>query len=168
MPTDIRDSKKIEETCTQVRRAIQQYAVDGVGDAKALLRHSFCENSNQSHWYIGLPLTVYFVISILESPNEREILEKIKYNTKLSREMDGSSGESSEEVWDPVKKRFGEFVENKGDNHVAEEMSDGETKSVEGAVNSFMSETWHGNASGGGGGDTVVKRTLKIISHLIT
>jgi hypothetical protein len=161
---DVRREQRFISACDLARDAVVEYAMEGVGDAKALLRRAFGENNLQAHWHSMFPVAIYFAI------HNFDILDDIKENTDLGHEMTTGSPEASNtELWDPVANQFQQFVNgNRGNDIVSEGMDDPtDERSVQDVAENFMSGTWAGGQAGGGAGDTVVKRTLKLLSHLL-
>lgn len=169
--TDVRNEPKFASAKELARDAIVEYAAQGVGDAKALLRRAFGENNLQSHWHWMFPVAVYFAIQNFE------VLGDVKNQTDLDNEMNTPHGEAGDtDLWNPIQEEFRDFLDSsQGGNIITEKLGDPREELTSRDVargkpdgrDGLMSEAWAGGHADGGAGDTVVKRTLKLLAHLL-
>ncbi len=78
--------------------------------------------------------------------------------------MDGTSTEARDrQIWGPVSTVVGGILATRGGDLLRQQLSGGPV-SVASTAN-LLSDTYGGVQTRGGGGDTVLKRCLKLVAH---
>lgn len=124
----------------------------------------------QSHPHTIVPLAVHF------GRYHRDTMTEIRRATKLENNMDdGRSGtederrrnraETRHEVWERVKREMDTFVKGPHAADVISETLGGEPRTVAQVAENFLSEEYGGGYESGHGGNSVIKRTLKLTAH---
>lgn len=150
---------KIFGTRATIANLSEEY---GIPDALALTDREAGVHHLQGHYASIVPLAVYF------SQYHSLLLSEIKLVTHLDNNMGARSGpgysEARDAIWTPVKNSMISFRNACGSDIITQNSS-GMPKTVNDILN-YISTSYGGNVSGGGGGDTVLKRTLKIMGHV--
>ena len=144
---------------------VDSYANSGVRDALALTGRAGHMHNLQAHYNGGLPLAVHY------ARNHQATMARIRAATKLTNEMDDAPGpnraETRHAVWDEVKAEMIAFLNGPaGNGTLASQMQSGAPISARDIANTFLSTKYGGGQTTGDGGNTVIKRTLKLLAHL--
>lgn len=160
---DYRNDRLLQSKIVGTRATIADLAQSGVGDADALVQREYGVHQLSGHYASIVPLAVYF------SQKHPELLANIKNKTSLSNNMGDKSGAGRDEanddvIWDPIKAAMRSFTATYGTDIITQN-SYGEPKTVNDILG-YISTSFSGRVSSGGGGTTVFKRTLKILGHI--
>lgn len=159
--TDYRKSSKFKKAYGRARQIILKAVVDNVPDAKFLVLREAAWNNLQAHAHSVIPLAVLFAVE------NRGLLRGIRANTDLWANMGGHSVEArSNLLWKPIKMAMCDFVRRHSHDIVAEEKRSGQPQTCRKIATTYLSDQYGGRHGGGGRGNTVVKRTLKLLAHL--
>ena len=157
--TDLRTEPSFQATLKATEAMIESYAANGVPDAEALLKRAGGWNHLQGHRHSLVPLVVAFL------RENRDVLGDIQGGTELTHSMGtGGSTEARAPFWAAVKDRMKAFRAAHGATVIAGEKGTGAPQTVD-DISTYLSTGWVGEQSTGGGGDTVIKRTLKLVAH---
>lgn len=69
-------------------------------------------------------------------------------------------------IWRAVRNGVQLLIATRGDDIIAEELRGGAPQSIERVAETYLSQRYGGGHLRGGAGDTVIKRTLKLMAHL--
>ncbi|HAM79222.1 hypothetical protein [Ornithinibacillus bavariensis] len=145
------------------RATIKGLADYHISDAIALVDREAGVHQLSGHYASIVPLAVFF------SHKYPSYLANIKNRTSLRNGMGETSGlgyqeARNSEIWSPIKDAMADFKAIYGTDIITKN-SNGDPKTVNDILN-YLSEKYSGNLKTGGGGDTVFKRTLKILGHI--
>ena len=139
-------------------------------DAVALMQRSGGTHNLQGHDRSVIPLAVHY------GRHHRDTMDEIRQaNLDLNVSMDdgrsanraASRAETRHAVWNRARDEMAVFVSSSsGQDIVAEDMTSGAPQSAADVARTYLSTSWGGGQPNGGGADTVVKRTLKLLAHL--
>jgi hypothetical protein len=106
-------------------------------------------------------------LAVLLAQNSPALLIEIKSLTNLSNDM----GQGSSEARDPqirsiIASAIADLRSTCGNDVIAHEMRSNAPITVDSACDTYLSISLGGAQAAGGAGDTVVKRTLKLLAHL--
>ncbi|OCA86159.1 hypothetical protein [Bacillus sp. FJAT-27986] len=160
--TDYRNDLKFQAKVSTTRFLIDFLADQGVDDAIAIKRRGQGAHNLQAHAASIVPLAVLF------SLHNSSLVTNIKLNSDLYHNMGTGSSEARDPaIWNPIKAGMSNFRDIHGDDIVAEELSAPYLpQSVNDVLRTYLSDNYLGDHTNGGAGDTVLKRTLKILSHI--
>lgn len=171
---DLRTDVTFSNAVQRARDGIKDYAAKGVPDAEALTDREGGGHNLQGHAWSVIPLAVHF------GRHHRDTMDEIRRaNLDLDVNMDdGRSASTDQErttsraetrhtVWDRARGEMATFVgSSSGQDIVAEEMTNGTPQSAADVAGTYLGTSWGGGQPNGGGANTVVKRTLKLLAHL--
>lgn len=157
---DLTADKEFQTAVAKARRLIEREAKGGSEDAVALVERKNGKNNLQGHYNSLVPLAV------LLASEYPDLLEDIRSGTRLSHNMGRGSYEARKSnVWSPVKKAVRKLQKARGSDVVAGELRSGRPQTVNQVSKTYLSKRYGGSHPHGGGGDTVLKRTLKLLAH---
>lgn len=158
---DLRNDPVFKSSFKGLREAISSLNNDNIADANMLYRRGQGWNSLQAHSYCVIPVALYF------SQKFPNILRVIRQGTNINRSMSRQSAEARDQaLWRPVQKAFRAFLNRNGNDIVTHTKSTKSPRTCRQVANTFLSQNYGGAHAGGGRGDTVLKRTLKVLAHL--
>lgn len=159
---DLRESPAFSGAVGATRHAIIDLARNHrVPDALALYNRERGVNNLQGHANSIVPLAV------LMARIYPGILPIIRARTDIRNELGSGNHETRDRrIWDPVKNAAHLVIQTHGDDIIAETIGTAEGQTVEEVANTYLSVRFGGGQPRGGAGDTVVKRTLKLLAHL--
>lgn len=158
---DYRNDVKFQAKVTSTRAMIDQLAGDRVDDALAVQARGHGAHNLTGHEASLVPLAVLF------SQYNSTLLTNIKNNTDLYHDMGvrGSSEARDNSVWNPIKAAMTSFKATHGADIIAEDRF-GNPLTVDDVSRTYLSDKYLGGQTTGGAGDTVLKRTLKLLGHV--
>ena len=142
-------------------RVIDVLALGGVRDAIRLVDRAAGWNNLQGHMRAIVPLTVWVAW------RRPELLCTIRAETNLDHEMSSSSQEARAAFWEDVKSALTLLLDQHGDDHVAIGVQANSPETARDIASTYLSSDYGGGQSTGGGGTTVLKRTLKLLAHTL-
>lgn len=159
---DLRHDPAFAVAVESTRQAIFALATDhNIPDAEALVRRARGENQLSGHAHSVLPLAV------LVARTFPHVLTIIRARTDLHNSMAPRASETRDTlIWTPVKRGVQLVVATRGDDIIAEEIRTGNSQTVDRVATTYLSLRYGGGQPQGGAGDTVLKRTLKLMAHL--
>lgn len=132
-----------------------------IPDASALFQRTRGQNNLQGHAHSIVPLAV------LLARVYPQLLLAIRINTDLQHGMTGQSAEARlKAVWLPVQTGIQLLIASRGGDIVSETFGRATPQTVSRVADTYLSVRYGGGQQRGGAGDTVVKRTLKLLAHL--
>jgi len=138
--------------------AIESLALAAIPDAEALVSRQAGENNLQGHFKALVPLAV---LVLRDAPH---LLAHIRGRTQVSNNMTARSPETrDQDLWTPVQQAAVQTVTTHSNDILVDRVGPG-TASVSDAAR-YLSNAYGGTQTAGGAGDTVLKRTLKLLSH---
>ncbi|WP_426945435.1 hypothetical protein [Bacillus altitudinis] len=160
---DYRNDYILQSKIEGTRATIKELSDSNVSDAVALTARQAGVHQLSGHYASIVPLAVFF------SQKHPALLANIKNRTSLRNGMGDTSGPGYQEardseVWSPIQEAMIDFQSIYGTDIITENSS-GDPKTVNDILN-YLSTRFSGNVTSGGGGDTVFKRTLKILGHI--
>lgn len=157
---DLKNDPLLQSKIAGTRETIKSLSNYGVGDAVALTNRKNGVHQLSGHYASIVPLAVYF------SQKHPGLLANLKIRTSLSHEMNkGSTEAKNSDIWQPIKDAMTDFSATYGTDIITVNSKD-IPKTVDEILGGYISTKYSGRVTGGGGGTTVFKRTLKILGHI--
>ncbi|MBN1547543.1 MAG: hypothetical protein JW902_12885 [Syntrophaceae bacterium] len=143
-----------------VDQMILDLAQQRIPDAQAIASRYAGGNNLQGHARGLVPVAIWFARA--HHPH----LERVRKATNLTIDMSWSSAEARNRgLWRPIQRDFIAAIAANGTDIVTSGGDIYTPHSVEDIASTYLPTSWGGNQSTGGAGGTVIKRTLKIMSH---
>lgn len=159
---DLRRDAAFVAAVAAARQAIGELASRGNADAAALVQRSGGWNNLQGHAHSIVPLAVFF------ARHRPLALGPIKGATSLRTSQSHGSREARKRtLWRQVQADLRNLLRNRGSDILAEEMRSNRPQTAQQIANTYLSSGYGGGQTSGGGGDTVLKRTLKLLAHVL-
>lgn len=144
-----------------LERAAKGFTAHKIPDAKALVVREKGLHNLQGHAMRIMPLAVWLAI------RRPDLLKLIRSKTKLANEMKASSSEARGAFWGDVKDAIrAELMKNGKDVISTADKTNTPTTAQE-IADTYLSTDYGGGQTSGGGGNTVLKRSLKLLAHVI-
>lgn len=144
-----------------LERAASLFAASGIPDATALVVREAGRHNLQGHARRVMPLAVWLVI------RRPDLLKIIRNQTRLKTSMSASSSEARSIIWRNVKDAINaELVRNGTDVISCAERANTPTTAAE-IAHTYLSTEYGGAQTKGGAGNTVLKRALKLLAHVL-
>jgi hypothetical protein len=157
--TDLRNDVDFSNALDRAFDGIEEYAERGVADAEQITDRD--QNVNQNSGHVNLvALAVHF------ARHHPDLMQEIHQATSLDNGMSTGDRETYLPIWDTVQEAVSAFIETNGDDIVIQERQGQDPQSVSGLSDTYLPQAFGGTQDTGGGGGTVVKRTLKLLAHL--
>ena len=160
---DLRQDAAFSAAVASVREGIRNAASQHeVADALALVGREEGEHNLQGHAHSVVPLAV------LVARLNPGLMSTIRARTDLDHDMGTAGSDEARDgsIWDQVKNATQLVIANNGQDVVSEELGGGSPQTVEDIATTYLSAAYGGGQTGGGGADTVLKRTLKLMAHM--
>ena len=159
---DIRQDAAFATAVAGARAAISQLHLrHRIPDATALYQRGRNVNNLSGHANSIIPLAVLIA---REYP---ALLAVIRARTELRRAMTARSFEARDRyLWRKVMNATKLLVADRGGDIIAEELATGMPQSAKKVAKTYLSTAFGGSQTGGGAGNTVIKRTLKLLAYL--
>ncbi|WP_462409358.1 hypothetical protein [Neobacillus sp. Marseille-QA0830] len=159
---DYRNIVEFQAKLEGTRATIKSLADNGIPDARALIARGLGAHNLQGHDASILPLAVLY------SQYNPSLLTDLKNLTSLNNDMgDRSNGEARNNfAWNPIKRDLAAFKAVHGSDIIAQELRSGIPQTVDDVLRTYLSDNYLGGHTTGGAGDTVLKRTLKLLGHI--
>ncbi|WP_243356790.1 hypothetical protein [Bacillus litorisediminis] len=160
--TDFRSDIIFQAKEEGTRAIIDSLARNGIPDAIALVERGMGLHGLRGHEASIIPLAVLF------SQYNPLLLSHLRTSTNLSFGMGGRNNPEANDdaIWRPIKNAMVDFKARHGADIISEEVDSGNPQSVERVMNTYLSTSYLGGQPNGGGGNTVFKRTLKLLGHV--
>jgi hypothetical protein len=161
---DFRNDPILQSKIAGTRATIAELSNFNIEDAFALIQRGSGVHQLSGHYASIVPLAVFF------SQKYPYLLDDIKIHTSLSSNMGDIAGTAGYDearnsiIWDPIKHAMVDFQATYGTDIITQN-SNGVPKTVDDILH-YISTSYSGTVTGGGGGTTVFKRTLKVLSHI--
>lgn len=171
---DLRNDPTFSNAVQRARDGVTAYAANGVPDAEALTEREAGGHNLQGHAWSVIPLAVHFgrhhrgtMDEIRRADLDLNIAMDDGYSAATEDERVASRAETRHEVWDRASAEMRAFLTSPaGQDIVAETMAGGHPQTAQDVAQTYLKTTWGGGQTTGGAGNTVVKRTLKLLAHL--
>lgn len=159
---DLRQNPAFATAVAGAREAIDQlHRKYRVPDATALYQRRRNVNNLSGHAHSVIPLAVLIA---REYPT---LLAVIRARTTLERAMTAGTNETRDRyLWRKVMNATKLLIAERGDDVIAEEIATEREQSVRQVASTYLSTAFGGGQTRGGAGNTVIKRTLKLLAHL--
>lgn len=158
---DLRNDPLFKSSFKGLREAISSLNNDNIQDAITLYQRGQGWNNLQAHSYCVIPVALYF------SQRVPSILCEIQQRTNINRPMGPYSLEArDQELWRRVQDAFSIFLDEYGDDIVTETKKTRSPRTCRRVAHTYLSVLYSGSQTRGGAGNTVLKRTLKLLAHL--
>jgi hypothetical protein len=165
---DLRNDLAFGTAVGATRYVISELARRGVRDAQALAQRRSGWNNLQGHAHSLVPLAVFFARSNPPS------LRAVRATTTLRRSMTARSQEAGDRVlWSSVEADMRALLAARGNDIVSEELRRRgprrrrRRQTARQIARTYLSRTYGGGQTKGGAGNTVIKRTLKLLAHVL-
>lgn len=108
-------------------------------------------------------------VAVLYARLHPEQLQQIRAMTDLKHDMGQPWSEEARnsDMWGPVMQDMQQMVSSHTETIVASESSTGDPQTVEAVATTYLSTDYGGGQTSGGAGNTVLKRTLKLLAHVL-
>ena len=136
-------------------------AAGGVRDAQRLAERSVGWHNLQGHARAVVPLAVWLAM------RHPEILCAIREMTDLGTLMSNTSPEARGAFWDDVKTLLRDSLRQSGHDLIAIRQRPSSPTTAREIATTYISADYGGGQTSGGGGTTVLKRTLKLLAHTL-
>lgn len=133
----------------------------GTPDAKALMVRGKGKHNLQGHAMRVMPLAVWLVI------RRPDLLKLVRGKTKLINEMRASSSEARGAFWGDVKDALQMELKKNGKDIVSSADKVNTPITTEEIAHTYLSADYGGGQTKGGAGNTVLKRSLKLLAHIL-
>ncbi len=158
---DLRNDPAFASAVAATHQAIRHLARVGIEDARALVRRSRGWNHLQGHARSVVPLAV------LLARKNLNIVRAIRTATVLRQPMTSTSREARDRVWGRVGTAIRNLLRSQGGDVIAAELRSRRPQTARSIARTYLSRRYAGGQGRGGAGDTVLKRTLKILAHVL-
>lgn len=142
-----------------VDRLIEVLALSGVADAKALADRKRGWNNLQGHYRAVVPLAIWLV------RRHPALLANLRAETRLSTNMSGASAEARDPLWNQVQDLLRADLASNGSDRVVIGSHSNTPETAQDIATTYLSKTYGGGQVSGQAGNTVLKRTLKLMAH---
>lgn len=157
---DYRKNAAFAAAVAAVEAGIETLASRGVPDAIALAQRAAGRHNLQGHYHTLVP---FAVLVLRKNP---QLLAHVRTATDLGADMGVDRAEArSVSTWQPVAAAAAALIAAEPGSKLADRLSGGAADVAEAA--NYLSQNFGGVQARGGGGDTVLKRTLKLVAHLV-
>lgn len=144
-----------------LERAATLFAASRIPDANALVVREAGMHNLQGHARRVMPLAVWLVI------RRPDLLKLIRNKTKLNNEMSASSSEARSVIWRQVMDAMRvELLSNGNDVISCADRANSPTTAEE-IARTYLNADYGGGQTRGGAGNTVLKRALKLLAHVL-
>ena len=140
---------------------IQALHLEGIGDATSLTQRRAGLYNLQGHARAVIPLAVWVAL------RRPDLLPEIRQSTNLHVVMDNQADETRAPVWDQVKEATIELLGARGQDRVSVGDEEDSPETAADTARTYLSDSYGGGQDTGGGADTVLKRTLKLMAHTL-
>lgn len=141
--------------------SIETLAQANVPDAVRLWNRRNGGNNLQAHYSSIVPLAVWL------SRRYPQHLPRLRAGTSLRHDMTHGSAEGgNRRLWHPIQQDMICYLNHSGADVVAEAMATGSPQSGSTVASTYLSTRYGGGQTSGRAGDTVLKRTLKLVAHM--
>lgn len=144
-----------------LERITVSFAAKKIPDAKALVIRKKGTHNLQGHAMRVMPLAVWLTI------RRPDLLKLIRGKTKLANEMKATSSEARAAFWGEIKDAIkAELTKNGADVISSADKTNSPTTAQE-IAETYLSADYGGGQTKGGAGNTVLKRSLKLLAHVL-
>jgi hypothetical protein len=140
---------------------IRVLANAGNPDAESLVLRTLGWNNLQGHARALVPLAVWFY---LKNPSH---LSVIRASTTLATNMGRGSSEARAGFWRQVQRDLRSSLSADGSDRLAVGDQTRSPETAAAVARTYLPQAFGGSHRSGGAGATVLKRTLKILSHVL-
>lgn len=142
---------------------IEVLANAGVRDARALVMRQRGWNSLQGHTRGLIPLAVWFIRTYPQH------LGNLRGSTTLATNMGPRSAEARDHVvWQPIQTDLSNLLASDGADVISPPgTSPRSPRTAQEIADTYLSTSYGGGQPTGHAGNTVVKRTLKLLAHVL-
>jgi hypothetical protein len=141
--------------------AAKRFAAQKIPDAKALVVREKGLHNLQGHAMRVMPLAVWLAI------RRPDLLKLIRGKTKLATEMKASSSEARAAFWGVVKDAIQDELSKSGADVLTSADKTNTPTTAQEIANTYLSADSGGGQTKGGAGNTVLKRSLKLLAHIL-
>jgi len=145
-----------------VDQMIVELAQQRIPDAQAIANRYAGDNNLQGHAKGLVPVAIWFARA------HNSHLVRVRIATNLDRDMGQYRTETRDRtLWGPIQRDFIAALAAHGTDVVTSGGDPDTPHRVADIVSTYLPTSWGGNQRTGGAGGTVIKRTLKIMSHTL-
>jgi hypothetical protein len=152
-------TKEFNDEISKLENNVRGLAKKKIPDALALLDRECGVHNLQGHARRLMPLAVWLVI------RRPDLIDEVKRCTNLKNQMTSHSVEARGSFWNFVKSAMKSEIKKNGKDIISSSDKSNAPITVEEIARTYLSIDYGGGQVNGGGGNTVLKRSLKIISH---
>lgn len=140
---------------------VRSLAATGVPDAKALSIRAKGVHNLQGHAMRVMPLAVWLVM------RRPDLLKAIRRATKLRTTMQASSSEARSVLWRDVQVAIQKELSMHGSDVLSSADRTNTPTTASAIAATYLSSDYGGGQTRGGAGNTVLKRSLKLLAHVL-
>lgn len=144
-----------------LERTARSFAIKKIPDAQALMDRKKGANNLQGHAMRVMPLAVWLVI------RRPDLLKLIRSKTKLPNEMKASAPEARAVFWGSVKDATKAELLKHGNDVISSAGQINTPTTAQEIAGTYLSAVYGGGQTSGGAGNTVLKRSLKLLAHVL-
>lgn len=144
-----------------LERTAKSFAAKKIPDATALMDRKKGAHNLQGHAMRVMPLTVWLVIRRPDLP------KLIRSKTKLVNGMKASSSEARAVFWNVVKDAIKAELLKHGNDVISTADQINTPTTAQEIADTYLSQDYGGGQTSGGAGNTVLKRSLKLLAHVL-
>lgn len=133
----------------------------GIPDAEMLMLRQAGWNNLQGHVRGLIPLAAWF---IRHEPSHLQVLHA---RTNLNSNMSSISSEARGSVWDAVARDLRHLLSTRGGDVITVATNSSTPTTAARIARTYLSTQYGGGQNRGGAGNTVFKRTLKLMAHAL-
>ena len=141
--------------------AIRVMAGGGIPDARAISDRAAGWHNLQGHARAIVPLALWLVL------NRPDLLCTVRRETVLQASLGGRSGESRAPFWEEVSSALESLLNQRGADRLIVGAQINSPETAGHVADTYLSANFGGGQTSGGGGTTVLKRVMKLLSHTL-
>ena len=144
-----------------LEKTAKSFAAQKIPDARALVVREKGMHNLQGHAMRVMPLAVWLTI------RRPDLLKLIRGKTKLANEMKATSSEARAAFWGKVKDAIKDELAANGVDVISSADKINTPTTAEEIAETYLSADYGGGQTNGGAGNTVLKRSLKLLAHVL-
>jgi hypothetical protein len=144
-----------------LERTAKSLAATGIPDAMALSSREKGEHNLRGHAMRVMPLAVWLIMRRLD------LLKPIRRATKLRTAMAASSSEARSVIWRDIQVAIQQQLLLHGVDILSSADRTNTPTTATAIATTYLSTDYGGSQTGGGAGNTVLKRSLKLLAHVL-
>ena len=157
---DLRRKPEFAAAVAAARAGIAEFAKRRVPDAVAIQQRLHGKHNLQGHAHSVVPLAV------LVARENRGLLQMARQRTKLRADMASTPEKRDALLWGSLEVAIRSVLGAQGGDCISETIKGDEPQTARRVAKTYLTMRYGGGHAGGGAGDTVLKRTIKLLAHM--